>query len=256
MTEELTDRLVKTIAAPAGKQLDIYDKKVTGLALRVSPQGRRTWNLLYRSAGRKRRLKLATYPVMSLADARKAALTRLNEVANGKDPAAQKQRERAAETFADLVTEYLEKWARPRKRTAYEDERILNRDVLPSWRNRRIDDIHRRDVRALLERIADRAPIMANRCAQLLSKVFNYAIEHELTETNPVYRMTTIGGKERVRDRVLSPEEIRAVWLALDQEPAKERDLFRLGLLTAARRGELLGLAWSELTEPGWWTIP
>ena len=56
---------------------------------------------------------------------------------------------------------------------------------------------------------------------------------------------------------MLSEAEIRALWLALDQEPSRIASVFRLALLTAQRRGEVLGLKWDELDlEAGWWTLP
>jgi integrase len=134
---------------------------------------------------------------------------------------------------------------------------MLNHDVLPSWRNRQVEDIKRVDVRALLEGIAEHAPIQANRTAQLLSKIFNFAIDRELIESTPAHRMLTPGGPERVRDRVLSSDELRAVWTALENESAKDRDLFRLALLASARKAEVGDIAWHELDlDGGWWTIP
>jgi integrase len=112
-------------------------------------------------------------------------------------------------------------------------------------------------VRALLENIAERAPIQANRVASLLSRIFNFAVDREIIENNPAYRLSKPGGDERVRDRVLSADEIKAVWRALDYEPVKERELLRLAFLTAARRSEVGDMAWPELDfDLGWWTIP
>jgi integrase len=61
---------------------------------------------------------------------------------------------------------------------------------------------------------------------------------------------------ERQRDRVLSEDEIRILWAVLDHEPQRIAIIFRLGLLTAQRRGEILGMRWAELDlNGGWWTI-
>jgi integrase len=62
-------------------------------------------------------------------------------------------------------------------------------------------------------------------------------------------------GVEIQRDRVLSEDEIRAVWAACDAEPGIIADAFRLMLLTAQRRGEVLSMRWQDV-EGGWWTIP
>ena len=64
-------------------------------------------------------------------------------------------------------------------------------------------------------------------------------------------------GHEQQRDRVLSEDEIRQLWNALETERPWSAAIFRLGIFTAQRRGEVLGMKWDELdlaTE--WWTIP
>src|SRR6185369_16554576 len=66
-----------------------------------------------------------------------------------------------------------------------------------------------------------------------------------------------IPGEERRRDRVLSDQEIRHVWKALDRERLPIAVMLKLALLTAQRRTEVLGMRWTELDlEEGWWTIP
>ena len=76
----------------------------------------------------------------------------------------ERKEERDAPTVAALADEYLEKWAKPRKRSWREDTRILQKDVLPAWGHRKAKDITRRDVIGLLDDIVDRgAGIMANR---------------------------------------------------------------------------------------------
>jgi len=64
-------------------------------------------------------------------------------------------------------------------------------------------------------------------------------------------------GEEKQRERVLSEDEIRLVWTALDGESPLIAALFRIRLLTAQRGGEVHGAAWSEFDlANGWWTIP
>jgi hypothetical protein len=71
----LTDNFIKTLTAPAGKRVEIFDQKISGLVLRVSSQGRKTWVLRYRTdSGRQPRFTIGTYPALKLADARDEAL--------------------------------------------------------------------------------------------------------------------------------------------------------------------------------------
>jgi len=109
---------------------------------------------------------------------------------------------------------------------------------------------------ALLDDVADRAPIMANRILALVRKMFNFAIEHDWLDTNPCQMVKRVT-PERQRDRVLSEDEVRAVWKALNDERPMVAALFRLRLLTAQRGGELHGARWAEIDlKAGWWTIP
>jgi integrase len=77
-----------------------------------------------------------------------------------------------------------------------------------------------------------------------------------VVEHNPAYKVGN-PGQEHQRDRVLSETEIRALWIELDRQSGPAGSVFKLTLLTAQRRGEVLGMAWSELDlDSGWWTIP
>jgi len=113
----------------------------------------------------------------------------------------------------------------------------------------RISEIERRDVIVLVNAVMDRgAPIMANRTLALLRKMFNFAIEQALTESNPCSRIRR-PGKERQRDRVLSEVEITTFWHNLPRTRISEmvQDILKLILITAQRPGEVAGAAWMEI---------
>ena len=212
---------------------------------------------MYRVHRRLRRWTLGTYPTLSLADARDQARVGLREVALGRDPALAKREARAAETVDDLVTLYITKYAQPRKRSWKEDRRLLTKHVLPAWRHRAVGDIRRRDVREMIGMVAAAgAPTTANRLRAVLHKMFAFAIDEELVETNPVTSVPR-PAPERRRDRVLTDDELRQLWQNLEAEPPAIAAVFRLRLLTAQRGGEVLELRWGDLDPAGaWWTIP
>src|SRR5205807_4206823 len=108
---KFTDRSLKAIKPPTKpKQLDYFDDALPGFGLRVSYNGRKSWTVLYRCNGVKRRLTLGRVDLMPLADARERARAALGAAANSEDPAAQKYRDRAAPAFKSLVERYLEEY--------------------------------------------------------------------------------------------------------------------------------------------------
>jgi integrase len=249
----LTDPFVKA-RKPGARPIYIIDK--TGLALRVAPNGVKTWSLRYRSGRRQRRLTLGGYPAVSLADARQRVRDALKLVSAGIDPAEVKTERRDADTVAEFAKTYIEKHAMVKKKSWKGDQSRLTNDVLPLWKNKLMRDITRRDVRELVDAIAARpAPISANRVRALLHKMFNVAIRMDVIESNPV-TATDRPGVEQRRDRVLTPDEIRRLWTACDALPLEMGAGFKLRLLTAQRATEVLDMSWNELDlDGGWWTI-
>jgi len=232
------------------------DGLIDGLQLRVAPNGMKTWSLRYRFARTQRRYTLGNFTILPLAKARAAAKDALIAVGNGIDPAATKAEQRTADTVADLATTYMEKHAKVRKRSWKGDERILNTEVLPLWKKRLAKDINRRDVRALIEGIAVRGPIRANRVRALLSKLFNFGLQQDIVETNPVIG-TARPGVEQSRNRVLSHDEVRVFWQACEDMEPTMRAAFRLRLVTAQRGQEVLHMKWQDVDlTAGWWVIP
>ena len=251
---------------PNAKLQAWHDAVERGLELRIRPaskSGAKSWSVRYRVHGRQRRWKLGDYPKLSLADAREAARARLRDVALGVDPHAQREaaiRQREADerrvTFGTLAQTYIDKHARPRKRSWKVDRRYLEIEC-KTWKARLAAEITRRDVRELIGTIAARpAPIVANRVLEVVRKVFNFAIDQECIETNPAARCEKVG-VEHQRDRALSDDEIRQFWTALDSQPAALAAGLRLRLLTAQRGGEVCDMRWCDLDlDGGWWTIP
>ncbi len=258
---KLTDTAVKAIQRPPSGQVTHWDATLPGFGLRVASGGAKTWIAMYRHDGRVRRLKLGRYPLMGLADARTRAKEVLAAVIRGNDPAGEKRAERDAALFAEIAREYLERHAKTKKRSWREDQRILERDVLPAWGSRKAKDITARDVRELLDVIVDRgAPIQANRTFSIIRRMFNWASAPDralVPQFHNPCRGIDRPAPERQRERVLNTDELRAVWQALDGEENHNAALFKLYLLTGQRGGELRTMAWADVDpETGWWTIP
>ncbi len=132
-----------------------------GLYIQVSPKGFKTWYYHYRFRGKQRWFRLGNYPTVSLKDARERREKVAQILSQDIDPIAKAALEREERdqsiTVSELVDEYIEKWAKPRKRTWREDERNLHTDVLPRWGKRKAKDITKRDVIFLLDSVHERA---------------------------------------------------------------------------------------------------
>ncbi len=219
--DTLTDLKIKKLKPPAKGQSEIWDNKLPGFGVRITSKGTTSFVLLYRFEGKSRRLTLGRYPILSLSAARAKAHEALVNINAGGDPASAKRHtNKLSDTllFHELVHEFIEKYAKRQNKTWREAERILRRDFLPPWRNKRIDQITRADVNKILDAIIDRgAPSGANHCFAMIRRVFNWAIERGLIEQSPCAGMKR-PTKDISRDRVLTDEELQAVWKTADQE--------------------------------------
>src|SRR5262245_33801711 len=257
--QHFTAQWVEKLRRPP-ERVDYFDSKISGLGLRISPAGKKSWFVMYRVKGdpKKRRLTLDSFPAMTLADARERAGAVLLEARRGRDPGAEVQEAKQACSFAALAAEYLEKHAQRKKRSWREDERVIRKELLPKWGRRKAHDIKRQDVHSLLDEIVARgSTIQANRTLALIRKIFNSGLGRGLVEHNPCLQIEA-PGKENQRQRVLSRDEIGALWKSFaDLGPAMGA-MFKLRLLTAQRGAEVRSMRWEDLDlDVGrCWTIP
>lgn len=262
-----TDRQIQALK-PRAERYEVREDGAHGLgnlAVRVSPNGGKSWGFVYSIGGRNRRLTLGRYPEMTVADAHAAASAALAKLQAGVDPGTEavnaNVEARKALTVADLAVLYLDQHARKKKRpgSVAKDEGMLRKDVVPTLGARKARDVERRDVRELLRAIVDRgAPIQANRTLALLRKVYNWGVSEDHVPGNPCLGVKA-PGEETQRDRMLGDAELQTVLANLAGAGMSEevRLALRLQLLTAQRCGEVMGLRWDEIDlAAGWWTIP
>ena len=261
-TANLTDRLVKSLKTK-GSMEEFWDLSFPGsFGIRVMNSGRKTFVFMYRNGSRRPRMKLGTYPAISVAEARQKAFELLGAVQRGEDPARDRKQKHKAGTFEELAELYLERHARPHKKpsSVREDTRILNTYLLPAWGRRKFESITRSDVIRLLDEIKFKrdAPIMANRVKALASTIFNFASRKALVPeifANPCANVEQ-PTKETSRDRVLSDDEIRGLWEDLGNRAEPTASIYRLVLLTGQRPGEVKAMQWRDMDGENIWTIP
>jgi integrase len=253
---------------PRKTRLEISDRACAGLHLVIQPSGSKSWCVRYRHLGKTRKLTLGNVEALPLAAARRAAADAMHAVANGKDPAADKQRQRAEgeqaaalrtsdtvdSLVAQFITQYVERNCRPA--TQSQTRRVFAVEVLPRWRGRSVHDITKRDVVALLDRIVVDRPVLANRVRSHLGKLFGWLLARDVLKWSPVAGVEK-PAKETARERVLTSAEIASVWHAADQIDDDFAVMVKLLLLTGQRRSEASGMRWDELdVDKRVWTIP
>jgi integrase len=253
-----TQKFIESLK-PTGKINDIREGK--GFGIRVLPSGVRTWFFLYRYEGNRRFMNLGHYPGVSLAEARARYRAAYGLYEKGLDPArmAEKEKEerRAAPTVSDLCKEYIERHAKKFKRSWQDDERLLNKEIIPLWGKRKAEDVTKRDVTLLLESIVDRGtPAMSNQVLKITRKMFNFALERDILQHTPFTGVKALAPNNR-RERVLSEEEIRSLWLNIGNAAMSEEitRILQLVLITGQRPGEVSGMQTKEING-NWWTIP
>ncbi len=261
---KFTDVSIRALK-PGQKRYVEWADGIPGFGVRVTPRGTKSWIYMYYRPEGYRMMTLGKYPAMTLAQARKAFGEAQTKVEVQGDPAGEKlnqiAEDRAAMTVGQLATEYMERWAKPRKRSWKNDEQVLKKDVLPRWRKRKAKDIKRRDVIKLLDDIVHRsAPAQANHTLSILRRMFNFAIERDILEYTPCHRVKK-PAPENKKDRALSDAEIKSFWEGFKHE---DNDIGLMGelvlksiLLTGQRPLETCSMRLSELdNKMEWWTLP
>jgi integrase len=258
LKQPLTDLLLRKLKG-GEERVEVWDSKLPGFGVRVSPSGTKSFILLYRFRGLPCRLTLGRYPVLGLGEARELAKEALNQVARGIDPRQRKEEGAATYIFAEVADEFVRVHCgrRNRERTRKETARILRTDFVCRWKRRDVRDIGRKDVVNVLDTIFERgAPIAANNALAAIRKFFNWCFERGVIVSNPCNGIKK-PAKSETRDRVLSDEELRSIWEASDTIGYPFGTMVQLLMLTAQRRNEVATMRWQDIDlSSGVWTIP
>ena len=250
----LTERIVRE-AKPEPKTRILWDSKVKGLGLRITPKGVKSYILNYRINGRERRATLARTSEISLKIARERAGDQLVRIRAGEaDPLAIRRAARDAPTVADGLERFFDEFVPARQkigrlsaRTVTEYRWMARRYISPSLGKLKIGDVTREEV----ERMA--APLpgpQRNTLLKLISRLFNLFEQWDWRpqRSNPCYGIER--AREEPRDRVLSPSELSALSQALkqheQQHPASVAAI-RVAALTGLRISEVLGIQWQHI---------
>lgn len=247
---------VETLQATDRRQ-EIPDDLCTGLYLVVQPTGKKSWQVRYRHGGVHRRMKLAAFPTLSLADARIRAREVMAAASIGRDPAEEVRAAKAPkpEDDHDKIKTLIDQFDRRHLKGLKTGEvvrRELDRFVVAAWGGRNIHSITKRDVIDLLDGIADSGRVVtANRVRAYLNKFLNWAVERDILPISPATGVKPVA-KEASRDRVLSDDEIRWFWQACEAESFPWGPLGKVLLLTGQRLNEAAQMTDGEIRGDLW----
>lgn len=276
-TVKLSDARLRAIARNPPKVSVTYrDGTVSGLQLRVSPSGVMAWSLRYRvrgiggvsatgriRSGQQARIGLGRYPAIGLKEARAAATKVLLDAERGEDPAqkerlASQERAAASVTVEDLVRLFLKK--QKDRGLAHSTERqiqwLLRAHTFPRIGAIPIGSLSRHEAREHLAVVRKKDPATgrggshaANDVRKWMRRIFNWARDEGLAENNPFDGIRDRDPALKSRDRVLSLEELRAVWNGASTIGYPWGPIYQLLLLTGARRGEWTDARWSWIDQ-------
>jgi integrase len=266
-----TDKMIVNLK-PALKQY--YMREAEGFAIRVLPSGMKAWLFIYVMAGKRRQMNLGDYPDVTLANARGRLTDARKALKDGLDPQEvgfewhknpEREKREAAKKIAEelknptvaiLIDDYLDKHAKKKKKSWKEDERILKKDILPVWGDRKAKEIARRDVLRLLDGMQGRGNGIITNTFKIIRRMFRFAVKQEIISTTPCYAFEK--GEELPRpvakERNLTSDEIKAFWTGLDRAAISMEicNIMKLILLTGQRPGEVATMHRSEI-DGRWW---
>jgi integrase len=254
MRKALTDKALEALK-PQAERYEVHDSYCPGLSVRVTPEGRKSFNVKYRYGLSQKRMTIGVYPRISLAAARQRAMDAMRQVDDGADPA--KRRRQADHRVDAIVAEFITRYAKPRNRRWKESERILLREFVAVFGQKDIRDVTRADVLEIMDGAIERgAHYSANRILSNVRKLYNWCIERGIVEKSPIVGLKA-PTKEVSRDRVLDDGEIKAVLHACRNDTYPFRQFAPLLLATGQRRGEIVHARWSDIDlDNKIWVIP
>lgn len=268
MKTKLTKRVVDEIDPPLKGSKFIRDSEVKGFAIRIkaatsaTPQGARSFVLIYSLNGQPCRFRIGSYPAWSCEGARDEARELRKRIDRGEDPSQVRREEREAPTVNDLTLRYIEEHLPTKgERAQKDDKRYINRHIKPAFGKRRVKDVLMADVTAFHRDITkNNGPVAANRAIALLSKMFSIAMLVAANERKP-WRSPEVGNpcrgvkrnEEFESEQYYTPGELVRISDALatyhDQD---EADCVRFIMLTGCRPCEAIAAEWNAFHGRHW----
>ncbi|GEC15272.1 tyrosine-type recombinase/integrase [Nitrobacter winogradskyi] len=246
----------------------IADGEIRGFVARKLSSGKVTFGYRYRdAAGKQKWHGLGIMGSITPDEARTLAKKRAGEVADGRDPSAERatakaEAAKASRASSNTVNAILDDFVMRHASKLRSEDQItsaLDRYVRPQIGETSIYELKRRQIVEMLDSVEDKAgPVMADRVLAHVRKAFNWQAARDDDFLSPIVRgMARTKPKERARQRVLTDDEIRDIWHALEtaDAPSCYPRYVKMLLLTMTRRNESADMNAVEI-DGDLWTIP
>ncbi len=258
-----TDTYIKNLK-PKEKRDEKYEGG--GFGIFIYPSGSKTWIYRYKIDNKKDYIIMGHYPSMNLSDARKKFLELRELRRSGQNPKQIMQQQKTQEqlTVKQLMSHWYTNYIERHRKQPLQIKQHIEADIIPLLGNYLTDTLETKEISQALDKIVKRgSPVHANKVLSTLKQAFNYAVNRGELKLNPAssIRGRDIGGIEKPRERYLSPDEIKTLWLFLDGNDNKISlqiiNAIKILLLTGVRTGELWNAKWTEFDfKNNLWSIP
>jgi len=250
-----TDKQVAALKAEAGR----YTAKVKdqrGLYVRVTPSGAKSYVAVARDP-RDGKQVWATIgsTELTIDEAREKAREAIKRIKEGLAPFEAPPSK--PDTLGAVAKNYLERHVKARGlRSQDEIQRILDKYILPTWKDREFVSVRRGDVTKLLDTVQDaNGPRQADYVLAVVRGIMNWYASRSDDYVSPITRgMRRTDPKSRKRARILDDDELRDVWNVAEGNGTFGA-IVRLALLTAQRREKIASMKWEDITLDGEWRI-
>ena len=227
---------------PKSREFTLWDSATPHFGVRITPTGTMRFIHLAPVDGRLRK--------RTIGDARRMPLEEARAIARGIDEAGSKEPERKPyPAFGEWVVTWWERSTDDLKPRSIELYRyMLDRQLLPVFGTKPLDEIDKRAVIAWFEGYSRTSPGAANKALMLLGAILELAVRVEILSTNPARNIRKNPGSKLTR--FLSDEERERLLVELDRVPPVHRVkalAVKMLLFTGCRRNEILGLRWREV---------
>lgn len=247
---------------PAAKEVMLWDDKVSGFGLKVTPTGSKTYLFQYRlggRAGKTRRVTIGKHGNLTPDAARKEAERLSRLLSQGVDPQQQKQdnaRKAVDLAFKGYAKTFVDDCLKVRWKASHKDgDALLRLYAIPVLGSKPLHEINRADIRAVLQKAKGKVGSSRNLFA-VLRRLFRWAVSEGDIEVSPLTGMEPPPLPTK-RDRVLSDAELKLVWQATEKLGYPFGPFVRMLIITGQRLEEVSALEWSELEKAAsMWTLP